>query len=60
MPDCVKLMNVLMVRYRLDCTLHLNHGLPVIYIKAKSMPLLQSLVIEHMHPSMQYKLGLKY
>ncbi|RUS28596.1 hypothetical protein BC938DRAFT_481696 [Jimgerdemannia flammicorona] len=52
-------MNVLMIRYRLDCTLQFDHGLPVIYIKAHSMPLLRSIVLEHMDPSMLYKLGIK-
>jgi hypothetical protein len=58
--DCVRLMNVLMIRYRLDCTLH-YHGpkkQPRIYIRAKSMPLLRSIVLEHMDPSMLYKLGM--
>ncbi|RUO95978.1 homing endonuclease [Jimgerdemannia flammicorona] len=30
-PDCVRLMNVLMIRYRLDCTLQFDHGLPYLY-----------------------------
>jgi hypothetical protein len=51
-------MNVLMVRYRLDCTLHSNQGLPVIYNKASSIPLLRTIVVGHMHASMLYKVGL--
>jgi hypothetical protein len=57
-PDCVRLMNVLMIRYRLDCTLQMSHGRPVIYIKAKSMPLLRSIVLPYMDVSMVYKLKL--
>jgi hypothetical protein len=57
-PDCVRIMNVLMIRYQLDCTLNYDRGLPVIYIRAASMPLLRSIVAEHMDPSMLYKIGL--
>jgi len=45
-PDCVRIMNVLMIRYQLDCTLNSDRGLPVIYIRAASMPLLRSIVAE--------------
>jgi hypothetical protein len=53
--DNVKLINILMVRYQLDCTLHGNNR---IYIKASSMPRLRSIVLPHMHYSILYKLGL--
>lgn len=56
-PDVVRLMNVLIIRYRLDCTLRMDHGkYPRIYIRANSMPLLRSIVVTHTHPSMYYKL----
>jgi hypothetical protein len=51
-------MNVLMVRYQIDCTLQMLKGKPRIYIKASSMPLLRSIVLEHMDPSMLYRIGL--
>jgi len=57
-PDVVRLINVLMVRYRLDCTLQYNKGKPVIYIPAGSMPKLCSIVKPYMCPSMLRKLGL--
>jgi hypothetical protein len=54
--DTVRLMNVLMVRYRLDCTMRKKSPGYTIYIKEKSMPLLRTLVQPHMHSSMLYKL----
>jgi hypothetical protein len=62
-PECVRLINILMIRYGLDSTLRIgkrgNKEFPRIYIKAKSMPLLRTIVFPYMHHSMYYKLGLK-
>ena len=54
--DTVRLLNVLMVRYRLDCTMRKHSPRYTIYIKEKSMSLLRTLVQPHMHSSMLYKL----
>src|SRR3954453_7722635 len=54
--DNVKLINILMVRYQLDCTLRSSDNR--IYIKAASMPRLRAIVLPFMHDSMLYKLGL--
>lgn len=58
--EIVRLMNVLMVRYNLECNIRefssnkkIEH---MIYIKHSSMPLLRSIVKSHVYPSMQYKL----
>ena len=56
--DCIKLINVLRIRYRLNATLHLYRGNYRIYISKSSMPLLISIVFPYMTPSMYYKLGL--
>ena len=56
--DVVKLINVLIVRYRLITTLHTDRGRFRVYISKKSMPLLQSIVMPYMVSSMMYKLGL--
>jgi hypothetical protein len=59
--DVVRLMNVLMIRYRLECSLHIKKQNKIeylIYIRDGSMPLLRSIVSPYMHPSMNYKLGL--
>jgi hypothetical protein len=50
------LMNVLMIRYGLECTIHLkrrqNQKIEnMIYIRQRSMPLLRAIVKPHMHPS---------
>ena len=55
--DVVKLMNVLIIKYRLSCTLHMLEGWPRIYISAKSMGTLASIVKPHMIKSMYYKIG---
>jgi LAGLIDADG endonuclease/LAGLIDADG DNA endonuclease family len=56
LSDTVRLLNVLMVRYRLDCTMRKHYPGYTIYIKEKSMSLLRTLVQPHMHSSMLYKL----
>jgi hypothetical protein len=56
--DVVKLMNVLMIKYRFICTLRMNRGKPTIYISSKSIDLLRATVIPYMEPSMLYKIGL--
>lgn len=53
--EVVRLINVLMIRYRLDCNLRIDKGKPVIYIRAHSMPHLRTIVQQHFHPSMFYK-----
>lgn len=55
--DIVRLMNVLMIKYGLICTLHMMDGRPRIYISAKSINLLASIVKPHMIKSMYYKIG---
>jgi len=61
LEDIVRLMNVLMIRYRLECTIHKkrqNNKIEfMIYIRQSSMPLLRTIVIPYMHSSMLYKLG---
>ena len=55
--DAIKFMNVLIIRYRLECTLRFHRpNQPRIYILVKSMPTLQSIIFPHMHPSILYKI----
>lgn len=57
LPDVVRLINVLIVRYGLECGLHTKRpGQYRIYIKKDSMGKLRSIVQEHMVPSMLYKI----
>ena len=57
--DVVRLMNVLMIRYNVDCTLRFHtQTQPRIYIRQRSMPIIRELVKPHMDKSMLYKIGL--
>lgn len=56
--DNVRLMNVLMIKFDCKCTMHIQRGLPVIYISSKSVKKLTPLLLPHMISSMYYKLGL--
>jgi len=59
--DAVTLVNVLIIRYGLSCSIYLkqrNKTEPVIYISERSMSLLRSIVAPYFHYSMLYKLGL--
>lgn len=57
--DVVRLINVLTVRYRLNCSLNYHRGIyPRIYISAHSIPLLRATILPFIHPSIYYKLGL--
>ncbi len=56
--DNVRLMNVLMIKFECECTLHLQRGKPTIYIRAASVRKLTPLLLPYMVPSMYYKLGL--
>lgn len=55
-PEIVKLMNVLMIKYRINCTINFIGGKPRIYISAKSLNLLASIIKAYMTKSMYYKL----
>lgn len=60
LEDTIRLMNVLIIRQNLNCSLHLDGKDKYrIYIKQDSMPLLRTIVTPYFHPSMLYKLGLK-
>ena len=60
--DVVRLMNVLIIRHRLECSLRLhrqnNKNGYEIYIRQRSIPLLRTIVNPYLHPSMLYKVGL--
>lgn len=55
--DIVRLINVLIIKYRLECTLrYVTPTQPRIYIRERSMHLLREIVKPYMCPSMLYKL----
>jgi len=57
--DVVKLMNVLIIKYRVECTIRVHRENQYrIYIREESMPLIRHIVKPHFSPSMLYKLKL--
>ena len=54
--ETIKLMNVLIIRYGLNCTLHKKNSSYRIHISQKSMANLLSIVESYMCPSMMYKI----
>ena len=56
--DVVKLMNVLIIKYRLECSCYNPLTKPRIYIRSQSMPILRDVVKPYMTKSMLYKIGL--
>lgn len=56
-PEVVKLMNVLIIKYQLNCTLRFHTPTqPRIYIRESSMKKLRGIVEPYMFSSMMYKL----
>lgn len=57
--DIVRLINVLIIKYRLECTLRYHTPTqPRLYIREGSMPILRDLVRPYLVKSMLYKIGL--
>ena len=54
--DVLRLLNILKIRYDLNCSIHSYSGRPRLYIKADSMPKLRALVKPHLIPFSAYKL----
>ncbi len=55
--ECVLLINVLIIKFGIDCSIHMQKGKPRIYIPASSKKAFIQLVKPHMISSMYYKLG---
>lgn len=54
--EVVRLINILKIRYDLNCSLHYYAGRPRLYIKADSMAKLRSIVNSYVIPFSTYKL----
>lgn len=52
--DVVRFINVLIIKYRLKCTLHMSDNKPRICISSKYMDLLTSIINPYIIPSMKY------
>jgi hypothetical protein len=57
--DCILIMNVLYIKFRLNTTLHLQRNLPVIYFSVKSIKILYPYIHSYIIPSMHYKFHYK-
>ncbi len=53
--EVILLMNILMIRYNLKCSMHMFAGLPKIYISTSSMLHLREIVKPYMFSFSNYK-----
>jgi LAGLIDADG DNA endonuclease family len=59
--EVVFILNILIIKFNLECSLHFQRGNPIIYIKSKSIKKNLNNILPFMHDSMIYKiLGKKY
>jgi hypothetical protein len=58
LPDVVLIMNVLIIKYRLLCTLQLNKDKYIVYIYRSSMVILRTLLKPYIITKMLYKVDL--
>lgn len=59
LEECVFIMNVLYIKFRLHTSLHKQRNLPVIYITVKSIKALYPQISTYIIPSMYYKFHYK-
>lgn len=57
--ECVFIINVLIIKFNLTCSIHYQRELPVIYISARSMRKLYPNISKYFVPSMRYKIDIK-
>jgi len=57
--ECIFIMNILYIKFRLDTSLHMQRNLPVIYFRVKSVKLLYPNIHSYILPSMRYKFHYK-
>ena len=53
--EVVRLINVLMIKFQLECSIHTQEKYKVIYIKSKSIKKNLHHLIPYIHPTMMYK-----
>ncbi len=59
--EVVFVINVLIIKFNLECSLHYQRGNPILYIKSKSIKRNLHNLLPYIHNSMKYKiLGKKY
>ena len=57
--ECVFIMNILYIKFRVNTTLHMQRNLPIIYFGVKSVKILYPHISSYIVPSMQYKFHYK-
>jgi heme/copper-type cytochrome/quinol oxidase subunit 1 len=57
--ECVFIMNILWIKFRLETSMHKQRNFPVIYITVKSINILYPHIIYYIIPSMRYKFKYK-
>ena len=57
LQECVFIISILIYKYDLKCSIHMQRNQPTIYISSKSMKKLRPLILPFMCTSMKYKLG---
>ena len=55
--ECVFIISILIHKFNLKCSIHMQRNQPTIYISSKSMEKLRPLITPYMCNSMMYKLG---
>ena len=56
--ECVFIISILIHKFNLKCSIHMQRNQPTIYISSKSMEKLRPLILPYMCNSMVYKLGI--
>jgi hypothetical protein len=57
--ECVFIISILMYKFNLKCSIHLQRNKPTIYISSQSMEQIQSYILPYFCNSMKYKLYFK-
>ena len=57
--ECVFIISILIHKFNLKCSLHMQRNLPTIYISSKSMEKLRPLILPYICSSMRYKIGVE-
>ena len=55
--ECVFIINILIHKFNLNCSIHMQRKQPTIYISAKSMKQIKAQLLRYFVPSMVYKLN---
>ena len=55
--ECVFIISILIHKFNLKCSIHMQRNQPTIYISSKSMEKLRPLILPYMCSSMMYKIG---